>query len=119
MTPHSRIGLCHDERIFIYRLTRARRVVENAFGILANRFQCLLYATVYKKTESVQSLVLACVMLHNPLSIRYLGVPANAAQEDKNHALVPGVWREESQLVDAGGHACRNVDHNIGKQQRK
>lgn len=118
MKPYSRIGLGHDERIFNYRLSRARRVVENAFGILANRFQCLLHATVYKKTESVKSLVLACVMLHNLLRIRYPGVPANADQEDQNQALVPGVWREESQLVDAGGHAGRNVDHNLGKQQR-
>lgn len=57
-------------------------------------------------------------MLHNLLRIRYPGVPANADQEDQNHALVPGVWREESQLVDAGGHAGHNVDHNLGKQQR-
>lgn len=66
----------------------------------------------------MKSLVLACVMLHNLLRIRYPGVPANADQEDQNHARVPGVWREESQLVDAGGHAGRNVDHNLGKQQR-
>jgi len=82
MKPYSMVGLGHDERIVNYRLSRARRVVANAFGILANRFQSLLHATVYKKTESVKSLVLVCVMLHN-LLIRYPGVPANADQEDK------------------------------------
>ena len=66
----------------------------------------------------MKSVVLACVMLHNLLRICYTCVPANADQEDQNHALVPRVWWEESQLVDTGGHACGNVDHNLGKQQR-
>ena len=37
LKPYSQIGLTKKRRIFNYRLNRARRVVENAFGILANR----------------------------------------------------------------------------------
>ena len=39
--PFGYRGLTGEERIFNYRLSRARRVSENACGILSNRFQVL------------------------------------------------------------------------------
>ncbi len=45
MKPYGARNLHMEHRIFNYRLTMARRVVENVFGILANRFQVLLTTT--------------------------------------------------------------------------
>ena len=37
LKPYPMAGLSDEQRIFNYRLSRMRRISENAFGILANR----------------------------------------------------------------------------------
>ena len=69
MKPYSLRGLTNDQRIFNYRLSQARRVVENAFGILANRFQVLL-STMQHHPSTVKLIVKACLILHNLMRTR-------------------------------------------------
>ncbi|KAK5639766.1 hypothetical protein RI129_010577 [Pyrocoelia pectoralis] len=59
-------NMSEHQRIFNYRLSRARRVVENAFGILANRFRILLN-TINLKPDKVETITLTCLALHNLL----------------------------------------------------
>ncbi|KAK7910508.1 hypothetical protein WMY93_015192 [Mugilogobius chulae] len=64
MRPFPGKHLRHDLRIFNYRLSRARMVVECAFGILATRWR-LLYRKINLLPENVDSLVIAACILHN------------------------------------------------------
>ena len=100
MKPFSNCNLEHEECIFNYRLSRARRIMENAFGILANQFQCVLM-TLQQEPETVDSIVLACCCFHNLMQMQHTALQ-NAAldQEDDNHQLNPGAWRDQANLQD-------------------
>ena len=54
-----------DELVFSYRLSCARRSVENAFGIPANRWGCLLTTLLQEEPQAVEIMVNACITLHN------------------------------------------------------
>lgn len=116
--PHSKRDLERDERIFNYRLSRARRIVENAFGILANRFGCLL-TTLRLEPKTCTSVVLACCCLHNILRDHTVGyLTGNVDEEDKDHNLIPAPWRRNKQLLDGRGDGARNTASQQGKGVR-
>jgi hypothetical protein len=53
-----------SKRIYNYRHSRARRVVENAFGIISVRFR-VLRKPLLLEPERAEKVVLACCYLHN------------------------------------------------------
>ena len=95
MKPFTLRGLTTEERIFNYRLSRARRVVENAFGILANRFQ-VMSSTMQHQVPTVKLIVKTCLILHNLIRIKYPSLQNQKLDkaEDESDDLVPGAWRE-------------------------
>jgi len=61
----------HSETVFNYRLSRARRVTENAFGLLSQTFR-IFYQPINLETTTVDDLVWVCCCLHNMLREGYL-----------------------------------------------
>lgn len=88
-------------RIFNYRLSRARRIVENAFGIIANRFR-VLRRPINLCPNTVENIILAICTLHNLLlstnkSRSAYFYPGSIDTEDtENRNIQPGDWHNDS-----------------------
>ena len=70
MKPYSRWGMDLGQTVFNYRISRGRRVVENAFGILTSGFR-IFQRPMQQEPPVVARVVMACLLLHNLLRIRY------------------------------------------------
>lgn len=72
MKPFQRRNLSPTETIFNFRLSTARRVVENAFGLLSNRWR-IFRSPMFLSPTKAKSVILACIVLHNMLRCNKLG----------------------------------------------
>lgn len=103
MKPYALRGLTMVQRVFNYRLSHARRIIENVFGIMSARFR-VLRKPIYLDAEKTKKVVLACCALHNYLMTTNKSkyAPSNSFdQYDAEGNLVsPGEWRSEGQVAD-------------------
>ena len=93
MKPYPSRKLTDKERIFNYRLSRARRTVENAFGIMANRFR-VFHTAISLHPDNAEAVVIGACVLHNLLRSRNL--MANTVGDTENpeiHEIIEGTWR--------------------------
>lgn len=94
-------GLLTPERIYNYRHSRARRIIENVFGIWSSKFRVLL-KPINLHPDKVEIIALTCAYLHNFLrrnacSRNYYTPPGSFDAEDPDGNLVPGAWRSDAQ----------------------
>ena len=83
-----------------------------------HRFRCLL-TTMQQRPKTVETIVMACCILHNLLRTRYGRLNPNLADREnaQTHDLIPGAWRQDvrlARLALPGG----NTSTRAAKEQR-
>jgi len=118
MRPFAKRNLQNnDQRIFNYRLSRARRVIENTFGILVSRWR-ILHKPLALKLSTVEKIIQAVTCLHNYIitinlaNNQYLH-EESVDQEDADGTIIPGNWRNvvgENSFINP----LRRIGANVG-----
>lgn len=92
------------ERIFNYRLSRARRVVENAFGIMASVFR-VLRKPMLLQPDKASLIAMTCAVLHNFLRKSKTScssyTPPGTMDVEEEGNITPGTWRQTQQEMSS------------------
>ncbi|KAH6945286.1 hypothetical protein HPB50_007748 [Hyalomma asiaticum] len=104
MRPFPSKNLEDTRRVFNYRLSRARRCAENAFGITAARWRILL-RTINLLPKNVDYIVKAACVLHNFLTVHNPLSNKLTDQEDLYGNVVAGHWRQGTPDMTGGSSA--------------
>lgn len=126
MRPYPGDHLPEPSKVFNYRLSRARRTIENTFGILAQRWRCLRHA-IAGDVVTCEKIIKACVVLHNfvqreeediPVSQRQYCPPGFVDHEESNGDVVLGLWRNETNQLRSVGRMGANNATRKSQQNR-
>ncbi|KAH7974258.1 hypothetical protein HPB49_013351 [Dermacentor silvarum] len=79
MKPFGGTNLTQDKRMFNDRLSRARQVVDDAFGTMENRFGCLRNV-IQERPERAAAIIYATCVLHNFLGNSVPSPPGASAE---------------------------------------
>lgn len=122
LRPYPGRNITEEQKIFNYRLSRTRRVVENAFGIMAAKFR-ICQGPIVTSVETAEKIVKAIVVLHNFL----LSEPEYCSPQfsdfiSQSGSIIEGQWRLMEifstfhKVGRAGGQAYSRYAANIREE---
>ncbi|CAH1953664.1 unnamed protein product [Acanthoscelides obtectus] len=122
LKPNSQNDLNHDQKIYDYRLSRARCKIENSFGILSARFQ-VLQSAISLQIESIDKVVMACCVLHYFLrrkcSQSYTPMDSLDQENRTDGTVQMGLRANPSQLANLQRSHSRNFSSEASQVRRE
>ncbi|CAH1997306.1 unnamed protein product [Acanthoscelides obtectus] len=121
MKPYPLKNITREEKIYNYRLSRGRRIVESSFGILASRFRVFL-TTINLCPEKVTKIVLAACTIHNLLIDRRKHLYTCheiISRSRKGHTFLDVLSHEELQELQTLTTQTRTVGNRHGREIRE
>lgn len=118
MRPYGGRNLSMEKKIFNYRLSRARRIIENSFGIMVARWR-ILKQSIVADVNNIDHMVKAVVVLHNFCIMQgccNLYCPpgfADSGDEDN------GQWRSDRDTLRSVGRLSSNTATRLCYQIRE
>lgn len=123
MKPYPGQDLEDEKKIFNYRLSRARRVSENAFGIMASRFQ-IYKQGIRSSPHTITNIVKATVVLHNYLRVNsknsYSPIDLLDREDTNQLKVIQGQWHQNfhSGLMNLQSVARRSENDAVEVRDR-
>ena len=115
MKPYPGKSLNESQAIYNYRLSRCRRTIENAFGILVARWR-IFRRPIRASVDTVDRIVQATVCLHNNLQLtdnaRYVPFGFVDSEDSSGH-LISGKWRSTEEGSNSALQPLRRVGSNM------
>jgi len=124
MRPYPGKSLSREDKIFNYRLSRARRVIENTFGIMSSKWR-IFRRPLIAHPDKAALITKATCCLHNYLQIKNKNMnphdqfycpPGFTDHEDSHGNLARGTWRSSVQISSGLQQLGRVSTHNYGKE---